>query len=153
MASPKTLLVDGTDLRTLDGVTITDRNLVSLYAPATRRGQHDVIPGKRGQLGAELAVDAYTFTVPVAVTGTDEADLEQNLSVLASTVAGGSTGGLVSLARRLAKVGGGYNTHTASGAFAGFANFNVPGPLDIEVDLQFINLDGAWFNGTYWQTP
>lgn len=151
MTSPKTLIVDGTDLRTLDGVIVTDPNFLSLYAPGTRRGGHDVIPGERGQLGAELPVDAYNFAVGVAVSGTDEADLEQNLHALASACAG--TNGLVSLERRMAKVGGGYDTHTASGAFNGFANFNAPGELDIEVDLQFVNLDGAWYNGTFWQFP
>lgn len=151
MSTPdKTLLVNGTDLQTL--VIITDPNC--LRAPGIRRGDPDVVPLRRGRIGADLALDSYPFTVPVAIAGTNAADLEANIAALGVLLAAGTiVGGRVSLERRLPKAGGGHNSFTAAGFFEGFANWSFPGDFDVAVDLQFLNLDGGWFDGTNWIVP
>src|SRR5690348_14408205 len=98
MSSPKTLIVQSVDLSTMTGVTITDMNWIAVYAAGVRKGSHDDPQDAQGLLGAYLPLTAYNFTVPVAVTGVNEADLEANLDALGAVVIGNN--GLVTLARR-----------------------------------------------------
>lgn len=150
-----TLLVNGTDLQSL--VEVTD--LSGLFAPGTRRGSNDVIPGQRGQVGAPKVWDAYSFQIPILIDGgtsTDplvrRAQMVANLRTLMTAVSG-TNGGLVALTRRLAKVGGGYDTHTCAGEFAGLNSLALLNFDTGQTDMEFINLDGAWLNGTNWLVP
>jgi len=144
MSSPNTLLVDGTDIRGLTGVKVV--GAMDLFAPGTRRGSHDVIPGRAGQVGAELPYDAYSFSIPVRIFGATREAMIANLRAVGTLLAG--TNGLVSLERRLAKVGGGYDAHTAAGQFVTGLGLSLLNPATGRTELQFINLDGAWFDAS-----
>jgi len=140
---PDTLLVDGTDIQAIDGVIV---NEMELFAPGVRRGSNDVIPGRRGQLGAELAYDAYAFSVMVTIEGPSRVDMIANLRSVAAACAG--TNGLVTLTRRLSKSGGGYDTHTAAGQFVQGLGISLLNPQTGQTELQFVNLDGCWFDAS-----
>lgn len=142
---PDTLLIAGTDLQTITGVTITD--LSGLLAPGLRRGNDDTIPARAGALRADLPLDAYSFTIPVTVSGTDWAATVNNFRALA-TVLYNDGYGKFQMTRRLAKVGGGYDAHTAKGRFTGFANTTIVHGTEhaIDVDIQLLNEDGCWLD-------
>lgn len=143
--SPNTLLINGNDLRTFfDGIRVVGD--MHLYAPGTRRGSHDVIPGRAGQLGAELPYDAYAFSVTVFVSGSSREEMIANLMSLGTVLAGSN--GLVTLTRRLAKVGGGFTSYTANGQFVQGLDLTLLNSQTGNTELQFINLDGSWWNGT-----
>lgn len=141
MTVPRTLLVNGFDLRAQSGVNITR---LDIMAPGTRRGQHDAVPGARGQVGAQRSIDAYTFEVAIEVFGGSEAGMLINLHNLASVCLG--TNGLGTLERRLPNAGGTYDAYTANGCFEGFTGI-FPEQMNaqsIKCSLQFTNLDGGW---------
>lgn len=141
MASPTTLFFAGVDIRTLSGVAVND--ISGVYAPMTRRGDFDTIPGRDGQLGAQLPFDAYQFSVPVTVYGDTEAEMHAALAALGAALVG--TGGLGELRRRLAAENSdGYVEHTASGAFNGCSGFSRADDMTLQCDLLFTNLDGGW---------
>lgn len=143
MSYLKTLLVNGTDLRTLTGIRVLH---MDLYSPGVRRGQLDTVPGRMGQLGAALPLDAYNFTVGVIIDGADVETWTANLANLAS-VLGTITDPRVTLERRLPVSGGGYKAMTANGLFAGGINPTMfPGLVSGQTELQFANLDGAWWD-------
>lgn len=148
MSVLSTLLVDGVDIRSLAGIIVTR---MDLSAPGTRRGSADTIPGRQGQLGARLPYDAYVFAVTITVIGASEAEYVTRLAAVGAAVAGDS--GLVALARRLPTSGGGYVQHTANGQFAGGLSFDLLNPVSGETELSFINLSGAWWNGSTWLVP
>lgn len=159
-ASPHvdTLLVDGVDIQSLDGIVVTD--LAGLFAPGRRRGSDDVIGGRDGVVGAALPLDAYSFTIPIRVDGGTNPDpvvrralMVANLRAAIAAVGGQATGGLVALTRRLGKVGGGYDTHTTDGRHVGLNSFALLNFDDGSTDLEFINLRGAWSDGTDWIVP
>jgi hypothetical protein len=134
-----TLLFAGTDLRSLTGIVVQD--LSGIFAPNTRRGQHDVIPGSDGWRGAALPIDGYNFDVPVVVEGDTHAAMFANLTALATALEG--SGGLGQLERRIDDGAGGYVAHFAAGACAGLN----PTLLDLEtgqLTVTFANLDGRW---------
>lgn len=146
-----TLLAGGTDLRAVTGVRfVGDPNLL---APGTRRGQADVIPGLRGQIGAELPWDAYAFNVAIAVTAANQHAVLAVMYSLGTTLAG--TNGLISLERRLDNGSGGYDAWTADGQFVGFQGMAFQSPTVLLADLGFINLSGAWSadSGSTWVVP
>jgi hypothetical protein len=160
MTYADTLIVDGTDLSTVPGLVITD--LSGLFAPGTRRGEDDVIPGRRGQIGAQLPYDAYAFTIPIALTsgdvdGTTSSAVRRghfiaHLRALSAALDG--TNGLVTLTRRLTSTDGtGYDTHTAAGRYVAGTAIAMLNPDSGATDLQFINLDGAWYDGANWLVP
>lgn len=143
-----TLLFAGTDLRALTGVTVSD--LSGIFAPMTRRGTHDVIPGRAGWLGSGLPLDGYNFDVPVVVGGETHHEMYVNLAALGVVLQGSN--GLGQLERRIDNGSGGYVAHTANGAFGGLN----PTLLDLQTGqlmLTFANLDGAWWTGTAFITP
>lgn len=151
MSDPNTLLVDGTDLHSLTGVSVV--GFMDLYAPGTRRGSNDVIPGARGQVGAELPYEAYTFHIPIQVKGATREAMVANLRAVGTLLAG--TNGLVTLERRLAKVGGGYDAYTAAGQVVTAFSINLFNFALARTELQFVNLDGAWTpdSGATWVVP
>lgn len=154
---PDTLIVDGADLQALTGITIND---LDLLAPGTRRGSDDIIPGRDGQLGAPLPLDAYSFSVPITVDGGTDPGLHARRATMLATlraaiadIGGMTTGGLVTLTRRLAKVGGGYDEHTAPGRFVAANTFSLIRWDTGRTELEFVNLAGAWSDGTDWLVP
>lgn len=157
MSDQTTLLVGGTDIRTLTGVKIVGQ--MNLFAPGTRRGAADVIPGRRGQLGAELPWDAYAFSVFITVGDKDgnpcgtQAQMTVNLAAIGTLLAG--TNGLVTLERHLAAIGGGTTAMTAEGQFVAGLNLSTSRLNFGQAELQFINLSGAWTPdaGTNWVVP
>lgn len=139
----KTLLVDTADLRTLTGVTVLH---MDLDAPWTRRGDDEVIPRRDGDVGVQLPLASYTFTVGVLVKATGGATFAENRAALAATIQG--TRGLVALERRYPATGmSPYKAMTASGRFLGALNFTMdPGLLQGVAELQFKNLNGGWWD-------
>lgn len=151
MTDLSTLLFASTDLKTLDGIIVTD--LSGLLAPGVRRGEHDTLPGEDGQLGAELPLDAYNFQIGIVVEGDSFADMYTNLAALGAALRGSN--GLGQLERRLDNAGAtmaGYDAHTANGAFGGI-NSSLLNLRTGQLDLTFANLDGAWWTGTEWVWP
>lgn len=158
------LSINGTPIEGF-GVMVTDYS--GLFAPGTRRGDDDVIPGRRGQVGAELPYDAYVFSIPV--TFANERDPVwtphdfrivslQALASMGAYLAGNN--GLVTLTRTLSAqvgVGGEYEAgiveHTAAGRYIGGTAVTFLNPYNWTTELQFINLDGAWFDGEDWLVP
>ncbi len=159
MSIPDTLLVDGHDLRTLPGIIVES---LELFAPGRRRGENDVIPGRPGALGFGGPFEAYAFAVAVTVTPADAGGVEpatdvgrrvlmlDNLRGLAAALAG--AGGLVTLTRRLATATG-YDAHTAAGQYVDGLAVELLNPETGSTELQFVNLDGAWWDGTTWLVP
>lgn len=151
MTALRTLLVAGTDLRSWTGVNLLRADL---FAPGTRRGSHDTIAGKQGQLGAEMVYDAYSFAVVLEVTGANEAQTITRFRTIGTAVKG--TNGLVTLERRLPNSGGTFDASTAAGQFAGFSDIReISGNTSLTTTLNFVNLDGAWTpdSGTTWLVP
>lgn len=147
-----TLLFDGTDLQNLDGIAL-EQDLGWIFAPGTRRGSHDTIPGRQGQLGAQLPYDAYSFAVPITVLGDTHHEMLTILAGVGAALAG--TNGLGTLERRLDDGAGGYVAHTAAGQFASFNSTSLLNPATGRTELTFANLDGAWYDAgsSTWLVP
>jgi hypothetical protein len=156
---PDTLLVDGVTLEAC-GFLVTD--LSGLFAPGTRRGDDDVIPGRRGAVGAELPYDAYQFSIPVALLSAEPALLPRahrravwvdKLRTACAVFAGNN--GLVTLTRRLSTETAGPVDHTCAGRFITGTTFEMLNAFNGTTELQFINLDGAWFDAVNdeWLVP
>lgn len=143
MSNPNTLLLNGSDLRTdFPGVRVVGD--MNLFAPGTRRGSDDAIPGRRGQLGnPNLPFDAYQFTVSVIISASTRGELYARLASLANAAVG--TNGLVTLTRRLASSDDSTTVdYTAAGRFVSGTSMQLWNPTTGHTDLVFINLDGAW---------
>lgn len=144
-----TLLFAGTDLRAVGGVIVN--SLDGMFAPGTRRGQNDVIPGRRGQLGAELPYDAYNFDIPITILAATRHGMLTVLAAVGAALAG--TNGLGTLERRLDDGAGGYVSHTAAGQFTSFNSYSTLNAVSSTTVLSFVNLDGAWFSSGAPTTP
>lgn len=145
-STPNTLLVDGTDIRTLAGITIV--GYMDLHAPGTLKGsdEDEDLPGDDGVLGVPLPYAAYSFSVPIRVFGATRGQKEARLRAVGAAVRG--TNGLVTLTRRLANAADdGYDEHTAHGRFAMFNSISLLNPFSDQTELQFVNLDGYWLDG------
>lgn len=141
-----TLIVDGVDLQNIAGITVT--NLDGLLAPGTRRGENVVVPGRRGAIGVPKVYDAYEFAVGITVDGGDGTAQARRVTMLARlatlSAALDGDGGLVTLTRRIANSTT-YVEHTASGEFVDGLQVTLLNADTGETELQFVNLDGAWF--------
>lgn len=135
-----TLLFNGTDIQSISGLYVTDWS--QLAAPGLRRGNHDTIPGRQGQVGARLPYDAYNFGVPVMLNAASNHARLQVLKTLAAALSG--TDGLGQLEWRQDDGAGGYVALTAAGQFAAFNAFTLLRPDTASTELSFTNLDGAW---------
>lgn len=144
MSYLKTLLVNGTDIRSLTGIRVLH---MDLRAPGTRRGSTEPIPGVRGQIVGDLPLDAYNFTVGILLNGSDEAVWTENLAAVCAVLCDVSTP-KVTLERRLPASGmSPYKAMTARGMFTGGLNPTMfPGLVSGQTELQFANLDGAWWD-------
>lgn len=137
------LLFAGTSLNSLTGVTVTDWS--GLWTGMYRRGSHDTVANRNGQLGAALPFDAFNFTIGVMLEGDDEHDMFTNLTALATALAGAD--GLGLLERRIDNGAGSYTSTFANGAFAGVS----PTILNLvtgQIDLTFGNLSGRWYTSS-----
>lgn len=148
-----TLLVDGTDLASITGLTIND--LSGLHAPGTRRGGNLTYPGVDGDVYVEKFYAAYSFDVLVTLEplngggvypSTDTARRAQLLANLRD-LEGLLNVGLVTLTRRFAAVGGGYTDHTCNGEYVAGLGINYLNAETGRTVLQFVNLDGYWSDG------
>ncbi|SRR6266705_1141473 len=158
---PDTLLVGSTDIQSLAGIVVEDFS--GLFAPGTRRGQNEVIPGRQGQIGAEKVYDAYAFSIPITVLphasdGSVSSNLQArraqviaNLRAASAALAG--TNGLVTLTRRLSDSATTYVSHTCAGEFVQGLGMTLLNVETGQTELQFVNLDGAWWNGSAWLVP
>lgn len=142
------LVFAGTSLSGITGITVTD--WTGLWMGVFRRGDHDTIANRDGQLGNQLPLDAFNFTIGVMLDGATEAAMFTNLTGLATALAG--TGGLGTLERRIDNGSGGYTSTYAAGAFAGIS----PTLLNLQtgqIDLTFGNLSGRWFSNSDLTVP
>lgn len=144
MSDPDTLLVDGTDVRSLCSII----GYINMWATLTRRGQDDVIPGQNGVLGdSSLPLDQYSFSFSVKVAGTTRGGRNAAYKALIQAVGGLSDGGLVTLTRRLANADdSGYDEFTAPGRFNGQLAFQAWNPIAGTTELQYTNLLGYWID-------
>ena len=149
-ALPDTLIVDGVDVQSLTGITVTR---LDLFAPGTRRGSDDVIPGRQGVVRAPKIYDAYAFSVEILVEGATRAEMVANLAAAGAAIGGGSDGD-VTLTRRLSTTGG-YVDHNANGEFVGWTAIDLLNPQTGATELQFLNTSGAWTpdSGVTWLVP
>lgn len=142
--SANTLLV-GSSPVDLRGLSYFQVNKMELRAPGTRRVTHDTIPGKPGAIPTPGPYDAYRFSVYGRVFGSTREEFNANLAALGVVVAG--TDGVLPLTRHLAKTGG-YDTHTANGAFITGLEPDMLNWINGRVQLQFWNLSGGWFDAS-----
>ena len=139
MSLPDTLLINGTDLRSIPRLII--RDISGLLTEAPYRGDNETIPGMPGEVGTVKVAGAFTFDIPVTLLGTTRADF---LSILASVRALASTN-LVTLTRRLSTSGGYADTSCAGEYLAGTAvEMLAFMPAAGRTTLSFRNLDGGW---------
>lgn len=136
-----TLLFNGVNLR--DVAIIND--ISGVYAPMTRRGNFDTIPGRDGQLGASLPFDAYQFSIPVTIGADTEAEMHTMLATFGASLLGNGGTGLGTLTRRLASdEAGGYVETTAAGACGGLTQITRVDDQTVLCSVLFTNLDGGW---------
>lgn len=148
---PDTLLINGTDLKSLPGVVLAD--LSGLLAPGRRRGEDLRIPGRNGVIGvADLPYAEYSFDVQIRVLPHNvdgsipdgvqarRAKMLANLSAVAVLL----SPGLVTLTRRVSDGASSYAEHTAAGRFVDGLQAALYNPVTGRTVLQFINLDGCW---------
>lgn len=153
MSLPDTLLIGTTDLQTVPGIVVTD--VSGLRSPVRRRGDSYVVPGRTGQVGVGKVVDAYAFTVPIAVLPDDgsgatpasaqarRAQMLANLDAVAALM----PSGLVTLKRRLSTASS-YVEHVAAGEYVDGLAAALLNAETGETELQFVNLDGCWYDTT-----
>lgn len=155
---PDGLLVDGTALWELPGLLFPPDAWTGLFAPNIYRGAHDIVPGRRGRLGAERVLDSFQFNVPFRVTSDSDdsgpgpttpvarrVQTIANYAGLLETCAG-SSGGLVALTMRLitGPTTASFADEDAAGAFEGVQNLAWPDLETVDGELVFTNLDGGW---------
>jgi hypothetical protein len=112
-----------------------------VYGMAPFRGEHTIIPNRRGQRYVPREYDAYTFPVPMILLGSTQADFQDKLrtlqrliessldSVYATRLVGSSGGDITQFCEVQARVGE-----------VGMVN----GLLNGRVTLEVTNLDGCW---------
>lgn len=145
MASPPdTLLVNGHDLRAMTGVRVEGDMM--LFAPGTRRGSDQIIPGADGQQpAAGLPVDAYSFPISVRILGANRGARNAALFAVAAILQGTSNDALVTLTRRTANASDtGFDEATAPGRFNTGLAMAVLNPFSGKTVFQFVNLAGFW---------
>jgi hypothetical protein len=149
-----TLLVDGTDLRTL-ARDIADFSGVFSVAP--RRGNNYQVPGADGAIYVAKPADVGPVIVGLTIEDVDPATglpastrqarlarLWANYFTLVS-LCKAETGGTVTLTRRLATTGGSTVDHTCTAELVGGLDPVLDGaPTVIRVVTRFANLDGTW---------
>lgn len=113
-----------------------------VWSGAPFRGSDITVPGLRGRTFAAQDYDAYTFSVPLEVLGSSQADLQDRLANLRALAESTTTSLTVS---RVLPTGSGDLTTTCTarcrmsevGARTGLASARAA--------LEITNLDGAWY--------
>jgi hypothetical protein len=147
-ALPDALLINGTDLQSIFDVL----DLSQLRAPGTKRGSNLTYPNVDGDTYVPKVYAAYNFDIPAAVSGDDASStlLARRAALNAAIDAAGALldDGLLVMTRRLAKVGGGYDSTTASGEYNAGLTVQMANPVAGTTVLSFVNLSGCWIDGS-----
>jgi len=148
-----TLYVDGVNLKSLPGIVVND---IEYFAPGTKRGNNETIPGRRGQVGVAKPLDAYGFSVMITVlpvTGSTpegrRSAMINQLRALSHQLHGFKSGGQVKLQRRLTTGVGQYETTEANGEYVKGTDINLINFTTGKTELEFVNLDGCWYQPNY----
>jgi hypothetical protein len=149
---PDTLLVGATDLQSLKLIVA---DFAGLHAPGTRRGGNITYPNVDGETGVAKVYAAYAFDVPVTIVpdfpdGTIPSNpLDRRAQFIANLTAIQAVldVGLVTLTRKLAKVGGGTIDTTCPGEYVSGLAVSMLNPDNGRTILQFKNLNGYWADG------
>ena len=145
-----TLLVDGTDLRSLSYIKIV--GVMDLFAPGDLRGPLLQVPRVDGDRAAPLPRASYILHVPVQISGATRGERNDNLRALGPLMYGDR--GIVTLTRRIATGDGGdYAEHTAPGQFITGLSAAWLNHVTGRTELQFYNLKGGWWDGSTWLVP
>lgn len=158
MSLPDTLLVDGTDLASLTGVSYPFGALDGLLCPMLRRGSNQPKPGIDGEPGFPKPLAAFSIPIPFTIVPNTEnlgiqaarAQTLTNYAALIAAVQGDQ--GQVTLTRRLCTTSS-YIDVTAPGEFTGASNPLWPDLSTLLVTLTFVNLNGYWLSGSTRVTP
>ena len=105
------------------------------------RGGNKALPKMPGEVGAELTLDAYDFTVPFSLKGATRPELYDRIDTLLALF---PTTLSTLTRRRTAAATPFYVDDTANGQFRGLVWTNTDSHLDIDGVLSFRNLDGEW---------
>jgi hypothetical protein len=153
MTGSATLLVNSVDLRTATGVKVVSSILQAVMAPGTLRGSNDAPAGRRGQIGADLPLDAFIMEFQLQVAGASPHVMISNLRAFLWAIRGSSLSSLCTLERRLDN-GTTYDATTAHGQITGNA-VTALNHITGRTTLEIVNLDGAWTTdgGTTWVFP
>lgn len=155
MAFLDTLLVNGHDLRALPYWEVVG-SIDGLRSPLLRRGEHGLIPGRRGRVPTPLVLDYYPITVPGRIYGATRGERNDNLTDLLSLVSGLGASGLVDLERRIAT--GAADDHlaaTAPGSSNPGYSWAIINPNTGATALMYYQMTGLWSDdgGTTWTLP
>ena len=143
-----TLLIDGTNIRTIDGLAIVGA-IQGLWAPGARRGDDDAPGGRDGELGAPLPLAKYVIEIPVQLTAASRGERNDLARSLGALIGGYATNGLVQLNRHIATgTAGDHLTQLAQGRFITGLDMAQINPRTGRTTLQYYNLSGGWNDGT-----
>jgi hypothetical protein len=134
---PDTLLVNGTDIQSIDGLTLEDASALHLDGPY--RGENLVMPGRPGQVSYEKVRDAYVMDFPVVLAGDSRQDF---LDVLDAVRALCPTN-LCELTRRLTDGGGSVDDY-CDGEYLANQSVALLNAQTGRTVLSFVNLFGEW---------
>lgn len=128
-----TLLINGTNLLSIDGVVVTDFSGVHVDGPY--RGENLVVPGMPGAVSYAKVRDAYTFDIGIGMVADDRAGFLTCLNAIRALM----PTNLVTLGLTLT----GSSWYCTAEYIANTA-VNLLNPNTGRTSLEFINLDGAW---------
>lgn len=132
-----TLLINGTDIQTITGLTVTDFS--ALHTEGEYRGENLVLPGRPGQVSYAKVREAYVMDFPVALAGDTRDDFLTALDAVRTLC----PTNLVSLTRRLTDGAGTVDDYCDAEYLGGLAvdllNFGTG-----LTTLAFLNLNGEW---------
>lgn len=153
------LYVNGVGLSTIPGIIVED---YPFFATGARRGDSESIPGRRGQLSAARTLDAFTFNIPIGVAPDNldgssptsqniaRTNMIRNLHAVARAL--NTSGGVVTLERKLQDGETSWVMQEARGEFIAGLAPNLLNPNTGQTELQFVNLDGCWYDKAWTST-
>lgn len=137
----ETLLVDGTGLESVPGVSIADwSGVLASGAQDSESFEAPMVRGAVGFVAGELK--PYSFDVPLIVTGADVSAVHSSLSALRALF-----WGTVTLTRRVSYTGPVNRSQTARAVLAGFS-VQMDGTTAARVSLALMNVDGCWYEAS-----
>lgn len=132
-----TLLINGTDIQSITGLTVEDFS--ALHAEGEYRGDNLVLPGRPGAVSYLKVRDAFVMDFPVALAGDTRDDF---LGVLDAVRALCPTN-LNALTRRLTNGAGSVDDYCDAEYLAGQA-VDLLNSATGRTVLSFLNLNGEW---------